>query len=64
MAKEVRGATINMSGRKGSRKRMKTRRFVQDNELVSKSVGKRGTQEEERRGLNPLQTGDERGGKM
>ena len=44
MAKEVSGATINMSGRKGSRKRTKTRRFMQDNELVSKSESKTGTQ--------------------
>ena len=44
MAKEVSGATINMSGRKGSRKRTQTKRFVQENELVSKSKSKTGTQ--------------------
>ena len=44
MAKEVSGATINMSGRKGSRKRTQTKRFVQENELVSKSKSKTSTQ--------------------
>ena len=44
MAKEVSGATINMSGRKRSRKRTQTKRFVQENELVSKSKSKTSTQ--------------------
>ena len=44
MAKEVSGATINMSGRKGSRKRTQTKRFLQENELVSKSKSKTSTQ--------------------
>ena len=46
MAKEVSGATINMSGRRGSREMKPTRRFMQDNELdgqVSESESKTGS---------------------